>query len=59
MRQRAMDKKTLQVEGTDRKLSLVRSKRYSVDYKRLNAVLDPETRAQIVTESVSEYVRVS
>ncbi len=40
-------------------VSLVQSRRYAVDYKRLNATLDPETRAEIVTENVSEYVRVS
>ena len=40
-------------------VSLVQSTRYSVNYRRLNAVLDPETRAEIVTESESEYVRVS
>ena len=45
------------VEG--RTVSLVQSKRYSVDYRRLNAVLDPEVRADIVTEQESEYVRVS
>ena len=27
--------------------------------KRLNNLLDPETRAEIVTENVSEYLRVS
>ena len=42
-----------------RTVSLVRSTRYSTNYKRLNAVLDPEVRADIVTESESEYVRVS
>ena len=42
-----------------RKVSLVTSKRYSVNYSRLNEALDPETRAEIVTESESEYVRVS
>ncbi len=40
-------------------VSLVQSTRYSVNYRKLNAVLDPETRAGIVTESESEYVRVS
>ena len=43
----------------DRTVSLVRSTRYSVNHRRLNAVLDPETRADIVTESESEYVRVT
>ena len=40
-------------------VSLVTSKRYSVNYSRLNELLDPEVRADIVTESESEYVRVS
>ena len=40
-------------------VSLVQSTRYSVNYRKLNAVLDPEVRAEIVTESESEYVRVS
>ena len=42
-----------------RTVSLVQSTRYSVNYQKLNAVLDPETRAEIVTEAESEYVRVS
>ena len=37
----------------------MQSTRYSVNYRKLNAVLDPETRAGIVTENESEYVRVS
>ena len=40
-------------------VSLVTSKRYNVNYDKLNAVLDPDTRAEIVTESESEYVRVN
>ena len=40
-------------------VSLVQSRRYAVDHKKLNAALDPKTRAEIVTENVSEYVRVS
>ena len=42
-----------------RKVSLVTSKRYNVNYRRLNSLLDPDVRAEIVTESESEYVRVS
>ena len=42
-----------------RKVSLVKTTRYSVNHRRLNEALDPETRAEIVTESESEYVRVS
>ncbi len=55
MRQRGDAKAT--VDG--RTVSLVQSKRYSVNYRKLNELLDPETRAGIVTESESEYVRVS
>ena len=40
-------------------VSLVRTTRYSTNYQKLNEALDPETRAGIVTESESEYVRVS
>ncbi len=40
-------------------VSLVQSRRYSVNYRRLNGLLDPETRAEIVTERESEYVRVA
>ena len=50
------DSKTT-VEG--RTVSLVQSKRYSVNYRKLNALLEPDVRAEIVTESESEYVRVS
>ena len=42
-----------------RTVTLVRSTRYSVNHRRLNEALDPETRAEIVTEGESEYVRVS
>ena len=42
-----------------RTVTLVSSTRYSVNYRRLNEALDPETRADIVTESESEYVRVT
>ena len=42
-----------------RTVSLVNSTRYSVNYRRLNELLDPEVRADVVTESESEYVRVS
>ncbi len=40
-------------------VSLVQSRRYTADHRKLNALLDPEIRAQIVTEQTSEYVRVS
>ena len=55
MRQQGLEKTTIE----SRKVSLVQSRRYSVDYRKLNAALDPETRADIVTEHDSEYVRVS
>ena len=40
-------------------VSLVQTKRYSTNYRKLNDLLDPEVRAGVVTESESEYVRVS
>ncbi len=55
MRQRGTTKES--VEG--RSVSLVQPRRFSVDYRKLNALLDPDTRADIVTEAVSQYVRVS
>ena len=42
-----------------RTVSLVQSTRYSTNYRKLNELLDPEVRADVVTESESEYVRVS
>ncbi len=42
-----------------RAVSLIASKRYSVNHRRLNELLDPEARAGIVTESESASVRVS
>ena len=42
-----------------RTVSLVQSTRYSVNYRKLNELLDPDDRAEVVTESESEYVRVS
>ena len=40
-------------------VSLVRSTRYAVDHKKLNALLDPEARADIVTEQTSKSVRIN
>ena len=42
-----------------RTVSLISSTRYSVNYRRLNELLDPDVRADVVTESDSEYVRVT
>ena len=42
-----------------RTVSLVQSKRYSTNYRKLNELLALETRADVVTESESEYVRVT
>ena len=42
-----------------RTVTLVGSTRYSVNHKKLNELLAPEVRADVVTESESEYVRVS
>ena len=53
------DKAKLEGREKTRTVGMVKSTRYKVDHKRLNALLDPETRATIVTENVSEYLRVS
>ena len=55
MRERASAK----AELGNHTVSLVRSTRYAVDHKKLNALLDPEARAEIVTEQTSESVRVN
>ncbi len=50
-----------QLDGRDkpRTVGMVSTRRYKVDHKKLNALLDPEQRAEIVTETHSEYLRVS
>ena len=55
MRRKGDAKQT--VDG--RTISLVQTTRYSTNYKKLNELLDPATRAEVVTESESEYVRVT
>ncbi len=52
-------KARLEGSAKTRTVGMVTSRRYSVDHKRLNALLEPEQRAEIVTEQTSEYVRVS
>ncbi len=52
-------KARLEGSAKTRTVGMVANRRYAVDHKRLNALLDPEPRAEIVTEQVSEYVRVS
>ena len=54
-----MDKVRLEGREKTRSVGMVKTRRYSVDYRKLNTLLDPETRAKIVTENVSEYLRVS
>ena len=57
--QQGVDKAKLQGREKTRSVGMVRTTRYSVDYRRLNNLLDPEARSEIVTENVSEYLRVS
>ncbi len=52
-------KARLEGSAKQRTVGMVQSRRYSVDHTRLNALLEPEQRAEIVTEQVSEYLRVS
>ena len=57
--QQGKDKAKLEGREKTRTVGMVKSTRYNVDHKRLNSLLDPEARATIVTENVSEYLRVS
>ena len=52
-------KARLEGSAKTRTVGMVTSRRYAVDHKRLNALLEPEQRAEIVTEQTSEYLRVS
>ncbi len=57
--QRGTKKAKLEGSEKTRTVGLVQTRRFSVDHKKLNSLLDPETRAGIVTENVSEHLRVS
>ncbi len=57
--QQGKDKAKLEGREKSRTIGMVKSTRYSVDYKGLNTLLDPQARAEVVTERVSEYLRVS
>ena len=59
LKQQGQDKAKLDGREKTRTVGMVKNTRYQVDHKRLNALLDPETRAGIVTENVSHYLRVS
>ena len=56
---KGVEKARLEGSAKQRTVSMVQSRRYSVDHTRLNALLEPEQRAEVVTEQVSEYLRVS
>ena len=57
--QQGKDKAKLEGREKTRTVGMVKNTRYTVDHKKLNALLDPETRTGIVTENVSHYLRVS
>ncbi|MDE2964233.1 MAG: hypothetical protein OXU26_09990 [Acidobacteriota bacterium] len=57
--QQGKDKAKLEGREKTRTVGMVKNTRYNVDHKKLNALLDPETRAGIVTENVSHYLRIS
>ena len=59
LKQQGKEKAKLEGREKTRTVGLVKSTKYNVNHKKLNALLDPETRAGIVTENVSEYLRVS
>ncbi len=52
-------KARLEGSAKQRTVGMVTSRRYAVDHTRLNALLEHEQRAEIVTEQTSEYLRVS
>ena len=59
LKQRGEDKAKLEGRKKTRTVGMVKSTKYNVNHKKLNALLDPEARAEIVTENVSRYLRVS
>ena len=59
LQQKGGQKATLEGLAKRRTIGMVTSRRYSVDHKRLNVLVDPKTRAEIVTERTSSYVRIS
>ena len=59
LKQQGKDKDKLEGREKTRTVGMVKSTRYNVDHKKLNALLAPDARATIVTENVSEYLRVS
>ena len=59
LKQQGKDKARLEGREKTRTVGMVKNTRYNVNHKKLNALLDPETRAGIVTENVSRYLRVS
>ncbi len=58
LRKRGLENAVLSGPNKERRVKIMRSTRRSVDYEKLEALLEPETRAEIVTESVIEFVRV-
>ena len=59
LKQQGKAKAKLEGREKTRTVGMVKSTRYNVDHKKLNALLAPDARAGIVTENVSEYLRVS
>ena len=56
--QKDIDHAPLPGQAKERLVKLVRTTRRSVDYEKLDAALDPEIHAEIVTERVVKFVRV-
>ena len=59
LRKRGMEEATLPGQSHERTVKLVRSTNRSVDYDKLETLVDPETRAAFVTVREREFVRVS
>ena len=59
LKQRGEVEAKLEGRKKTRTVGMVNSTKYNVNNKKLNALLDPEARAEIVTKNVSRYLRVS
>ncbi len=58
LRKRGLENAVLSGPNKERRVKIMRRTHRSVDYEKMEALLEPETRREIVTERVIEFVRV-
>ena len=58
LRTRGLENATLSGPNKERRVKIMRRISRSVDYEKLEALLEPEARAEIITERELEFVRV-